>query len=206
MPYTYRSRLTISLIVLLLANCPLATAQDTIRLWSRPNSIKTNLLAPVSLFYERALTPRFALRTSMRWLKLANGGVFKNGQEFVNLTIEGKIYTARKNQLMAKSHPTGFFVNPYLKTRSMQYVNRVNYGFTQVGDLDEIQVKSIGVGLTIGYQWVSRAGFVVEIFHGAGGFLINNIRHTMRYGTVVSPPNDYLKLDLRSGFSLGYAF
>jgi len=52
----------------------------------------------------------------------------------------------------------------------MQYVDRVNYGINKEGDLDEIKVNSIGIGLTVGYQWVSSRGFVVEIFHGGVDF------------------------------------
>lgn len=207
MQHIRAGRLLLAFTTLLLAlpTGVLAQDQDTIRLWVRPNVLKTNLLAPVSMFYERALTRRFAFRTSTRWLKLATGGVF-NRQEFVKATIEGKIYTARMVNLTAKSHPTGFFVNPYVKARSMTYVERAGYGSTKVGDLDEIKVNSIGVGLTVGYQWVSRRGFVVELCHGVGGFPVTNIRHTGRYSNVVSGPNDYLKLDFRTGVSLGYAF
>ncbi len=179
-------------------------AQDSTWRWNHPNLLKTNLLAPVSLFYERALTPRFALRSSVRWFAI-NKGLFER-QAFINATLEGKIYTGKLSRLYTKSHPTGFFVNPYLKARSMRYVERVNYGANKEGDLDEIKVSSIGIGVTVGYQWVSSRGFVVEVFHGVGGFPVNQIRHTMRYGTVVSGPNDYLSLDLRSGVSLGYAF
>lgn len=179
-------------------------AQDTTRLWSRPNLLKTNILAPVSVFYERALTRRFAIRLSSRGLKLPQS--LSEDKAFINATIEGKIYTSRLARLAAQAHPTGFFINPYLKARSMQYVQRVGYGFNKIGDLDEVKVNSIGLGLTIGYQWVSRRGFVVEVFYGAGGFPIQNIQHTLRYSTVTSDVSDYLKLDFRSGVSLGYAF
>lgn len=190
--------------VVLLIGLDGAWAQDTTRLWSRPNLLKTNLLAPVSLFYERALTRRFAIRFSSRGLKVPKG-VYED-QAFVNATIEGKIYTSRLARLAGKSHPTGFFINPYLKARSMRYIQRVGYGFNKAGDLDEIKVNSIGLGLTIGYQWVSRRGFVVEVFHGAGGFPVQHIQHTLRYSTVISNVSDNLKLDLRSGVNLGYAF
>ena len=181
-----------------------AWAQDTTRLWSRPNLLKTNLLAPVSLFYERALTRRFAIRFSSRGLKLDRG--LNEDQAFINATIEGKIYTSQLDRLAAKSHPTGFFINPYLKARSMRYVQRVGYGFNKTGDLDEIKVNSIGLGLTIGYQWVSRRGFVVEVFNGAGVFPLQRIQHTLRYSTVISDVSDNHKVDLRSGICLGYAF
>ncbi|QJW90412.1 hypothetical protein HNV11_14000 [Spirosoma taeanense] len=181
-----------------------AEAQDATRLWSRPNLLKTNLLAPVSLFYERALSRRSAIRFSSRWLKLPQG--YGEDKAFVNATLEGKIYTASLTRLAAKAHPTGIFINPYLKARSMQYVQRVGYGTNKTGDLDEIKVNSIGLGLTIGYQWVSRRGFVIELFNGAGAFPIQDVQHTLRYGTVIADVGDYLNLDIRSGISLGYAF
>lgn len=177
---------------------------DTLRRWQRPNVLKTNLLAPVSLFYERAVGDRFALRVSGRWLS-GKRLVFEESS-FVNATIEGKLYTARTSQLRRKPHPTGFFVNPYLKARSLRYVQRIGYGFNKEGDRDEMVVNSIGAGLTIGYQWVSQNGVAVELFCGPGTFLTNRIRHTMRYSNVISSPNDYLNIDFRIGASLGYAF
>ncbi len=201
---TFYRLLLPTLIALSLALSARTVAQDTTDRYARPNVLKTNLLAPPSLFYERALTRRFALRLSTRGLRISRG-VYEN-QSFVNVAVEGKVYTAKPARLAAKPHPTGFFVSPYLKARSMRYIERIGYGFTDPGDLDEIQVKGVAMGLTIGYQWVSHNGFVVELFHGGGGFLFNNIRHTMRYSTVVSEPNDYLKIDFRTGVSLGYAF
>ena len=196
------------MVVILLSSAFLGHtfAQDTTRLWSRPNVVKTNLLAPISLFYERALTPRFALRTSVRWWQF---GVVAKDEKFVNATIEGKIYTAKSSRLMAKEHPAGFFVNPYLKVRSLRYVNEVGTGPGNPIARDEVKVKSIGFGLTIGYMWVSKSGFVVELTHG-GGIMpdaLTNYRHTMRYSTVTSDSGrDYLALDFRTGVSLGYAF
>jgi hypothetical protein len=181
-------------------------AQDSTRLWSRPNVLKTNLLAPISVFYERALTPRFALRTSIRWWQF---GIVSKDEKFVNATIEGKFYTAKLARLMTKGHPSGFFINPYLKVRSLQYVNEIGSGPNKISELDEIRVKSIGFGLTVGYMWVLKRGFVVELVHG-GGFMpdaLTSFQHTMRYSTVTSDSGrDYLMLDLRTGISLGYAF
>lgn len=204
LPHIPARRLLLAFTTILLTLSSGASAQDTTRLWARPNVLKTNLLAPVSLFYERTLTRRFAIRTSARWLKA--GRLLFEDEAFVNVTIEGKIYTARLENLTAKEHPTGFFVNPYLKARSLTCVDEIGQGPGNPTARDEIKVNSIGVGLTVGYQWVSRRGVVVELFHGVGGFPVNNIRHTGRYSNIVSGPNDYLKLDLRSGVSLGYAF
>lgn len=123
MPHIPVIRLLLAFSTILLALSSGASAQDTTRLWARPNVLKTNLLAPVSLFYERALTRRFALRLSARALKLPQGVL--NEQAFVNATVEGKIYTARLANLTAKAHPTGFFVNPYLKIRSLRVLDHV---------------------------------------------------------------------------------
>ncbi|QIP12721.1 DUF3575 domain-containing protein [Spirosoma aureum] len=201
-----------TIIRLLLLLCSLSPAfvpvlaQDSTRLWSRPNVLKTNFLAPISVFYERALTPRFALRTSIRWWQF---GIVSKDEQFVNATIEGKFYTAKLSRLMAKEHPSGFFINPYLKVRSLRYVNEIGAGPNKTSELDEIRVKSIGFGLTVGYMWVLKRGFVLELVHG-GGFMpdaLTSFQHTMRYSAVTSDSGrDYLMLDLRTGVSLGYAF
>ena len=196
-------RLLLILCCLCLSLAPVS-AQDTTLHWSRPNVIKTNLLAPVSIFYERAITRRFTLRLSARALKIP-AGIFKE-QSFVNATVEGKIYTARPARLAAQPHPTGFFINPYLKVRSFRDVDHVGIN----PDIyEEETIKSIGFGLTIGYQWVSSRGFVVEIFNGFGAMPpgLSRYRRMESDGTLTTTlTNDYLKMDLRAGLSLGYAF
>ena len=192
------------LIGYLLVTVTPSSAQDATQRWRRPNVLKTNLLALVSIFYERALTRRFALRLSARALKLPRGTF--NEQEFMNATLEGKIYTARLARLAAKSHPTGLFVNPYLKVRSFRELDHVGIN---PDVYEEETIKSVGFGLTIGYQWVSSRGFVVEIFNGFGamppGF--SRYRRMESNGTLTTTiTNDYLKMDLRAGLSLGYAF
>lgn len=201
---TFSERLLLAGLALLFTLSARASAQDTTRRWRRPNVITTNLLAPVSVFHERALTRRFALRLSARALKLPKGTF--NQQSFVNATLEGKIYTARSARLAAKHHPTGFFVNPYLKVRSRREVDHVDIN----PDVYEPEdVKSVGFGLTLGYQWVSSRGFVVELFHGFGAMppALSRYRRTASDGTVTSRiTNSYLTMDLRSGVSLGWAF
>ena len=109
--------------------------------------IKTNLLTPVSVVYERALTRRFAFRLSARALKLPKGTF--NEQSFINATVEGKIYTAKAERLTAKPHPTGFFANPYGKIRSLWVFDHVGI---EPDVYEKETVKSIGFGLTVGYQ------------------------------------------------------
>jgi len=208
--YDYLHNMHVSRIYLpLLIGCLLgaaspSSAQDTTQRWRRPNVIKTNLLAPVSLFYERALTRRFALRFSARALKLP-AGTF-NEQEFINATLEGKIYTARPARLAEKPHPAGFFLNPYLKVRSLR---ELDYVGLNPDVFEEETTKSIGAGLTIGYQWVSRRGVVVEMFNGFGFMppALGRYRRLESDGTVTTRlTSDYLKMDWRAGFGLGYAF
>ncbi|GAB3940951.1 hypothetical protein GCM10028805_03560 [Spirosoma harenae] len=186
--------------------CVSGSAQNTTQCWARPNLLKTNILAPVSVFYERALSPRFALRTSARWWQF---GVVAKDVKFVNATVEGKIYTAKMARLTTREHPAGFFVNPYVKVRSLRYVNEIGTGPNKPVELDEIRVKSVGFGLTIGYMWVLKHGFVIELVHG-GGFMpeaLTSFQHTMRYSTLTSDSGqDYLMADLRSGVSVGYTF
>lgn len=179
-----------------------AAAQDSTRPWQRPNVLKTNLLAPVSLFYERALTPRFALRASARWLAFRGS----DAERFVNATVEGKFYLASLARLRANAHPSGLFLNPYLKVRSRHVTERVGLNPDVYA---EEQIRSLGFGLTAGYQWVFRRGFVLELFHGAGMMppALSRYRRTRPDGTVTTDlTNAYLTMDVRTGVALGYAF
>ncbi|MBD2752335.1 DUF3575 domain-containing protein [Spirosoma validum] len=206
MQHFYSRWMTTAILLVSITAWKSVYAQDTTRIWTRPNVLKTNLLAPISLFYERALTRRFALRTSVRWWSF--GSVTKDSK-FANATIEGKFYTAKTGLLLTRGHPTGFFVGLYLKARTLRYVNEVGTGPGNPMALDEIKVQSIGFGVTIGYVWVARRGFVVELAHGMGSMpaALTSYEHTMRYSTVTSDSGrDYLMLDFRTGVSLGYAF
>lgn len=179
-------------------------AQDTTWLWKRPNTVKTNLLAPVSLFYERALSQRFALRTSI-WAMAIPRGLF-NEQSFINATVEGKIYTGRADRLAQKEHPAGFFVNPYIKVRSLMVMDHVGIN---PDVFEQETIRSVGAGLTLGYQWVAKSGFIIELFHGAGlmPVALTRYRRIESDGSITTKiSGERLLPDIRSGVSLGYAF
>ncbi|WP_460670868.1 hypothetical protein [Larkinella ripae] len=194
-----------SILFLLFLPLPKVSAQDSARLWRRPNGLKTNLIAPFSLFYERALTQRFALQGSIRWLRYRN----PHPENFVNVAVEGRLYLDNRNWLRSKGHPAGFYVSPYLKARRLQLINEIGYGFNKVGDLDEVIIRSIGCGVTVGHQWVARRGFTGDLFVGAGALpqTLSEYRHTQRYGTVRSTSGfEFHSIDLRIGICLGWAF
>ncbi|WP_420151005.1 DUF3575 domain-containing protein [Spirosoma sp.] len=180
-------------------------AQDTTRPWRRPNVLKTNLLAPISVFYERALSRQFAIQTSFRWWGF--GGA--DDEHFVNATVEGRFYFDKLASIMELAHPTGFYISPYLKARSLRYVNKIGTGPGNPPALDEVKIRSIGFGLTFGYQWVFKRGLVLDAFFGGGGMppALSHYQHTMRYSPVTSEVGyDYRSMDLRAGVNLGYAF
>lgn len=177
-----------------------ASAQDTISKWSRPNSIKINLVAPVSLFYERAVWQRFAFRVSLRALK----GIFK--EDAANATLEAKFYTIKSARLTQTCHPNGFFLNPYIKMRHLKVSDHVGIN----PDIYEKEtVRSVGFGFAVGYQWVLWRNVVLEVFQGFGAMPVALTRYR-RYesdGSVTTRlTNDYYKYDVRSGLSLGFAF
>ncbi|GAB3327688.1 hypothetical protein GCM10027299_28650 [Larkinella ripae] len=168
--------------------------------------MKTNALAPLSLFYERALTRRFVFRTSARWWPRS---LVSGGGRFYNATLEGKVYTARRSRLLTRAHPTGFFINPYLKARTLRYVSSISTGVGNVSARDEKDVRSLGFGLALGYQWLIRRRLVIEFIHGQGVLppSLTSYRHTLRYSTLTTDTsNDYLTFDFRTGIGLGYAF
>ncbi|QDK81585.1 hypothetical protein EXU85_24425 [Spirosoma sp. KCTC 42546] len=135
-------RLTVYIIFVSAATNSDLSAQDSTRHWHRPNGIKTNLLAPVSLFFERALTERFALQGSIRWLSYTE----RHPVHFVNVALEARFYLNDAHWLAKQAHPAGLYVSPYLKARSLKYINEIGWGFNKVGDLDEVIIQSIGFG------------------------------------------------------------
>ena len=174
-------------------------------MWARPSVLKTNLLAPVSLFYERTLTRHLALQASARWLSYTA----RHNQWFVNAALEARFYLDGAKRLEAHPHTAGFYMSLYLKARYLRYINEIGYGFNKVGDLDEVVIRSLGFGLTLGHQWVGRRGFTGDVFIGGGTLppALSQYEHTMRYSGVTSTNGfDYYSLDLRVGVSLGYAF
>lgn len=71
----------------------------------------------------------------------------------------------------------------------------LGFDFASVGDF---KYSSLGLGATVGYQWVSGGGFVVDLGLGYG------------YSVEVSKDdallNDYNRGGVRFTFALGYAF
>lgn len=85
----------------------------------------------------------------------------------------------------------GFFDCKYTKT----YTN--SYGMNEGGRLkiesEEANGFGAGLGLGIGWKWISKSGFVGEIYTGAGR-------------NFVSATQDGVPAYIRSGISLGYRF
>ena len=85
----------------------------------------------------------------------------------------------------------GFFDCKYTKT----YTN--SYGENEGGRLriesEDANGFGAGLGLAIGWKWISKSGFVGEIYTGAGR-------------NFVSSTQDAVPAYIRSGISLGYRF
>lgn len=193
-------------LCLLFLSAPMSPllAQRATPLWPLPNLIKTNLLAPFSLFYERALSQRFALQASVRWLSYSE----RHPVHFVNAALEARFYLNEPAWLQQQVHCAGLYVSPYVKVRSLTYINEIGYGFNKAGDLDEVIIKSIGYGGGIGYQWVNPKNFTIDAFFGMGSMPaeLSSYQHTMRFSHVQSTNGfDYHRLDIRAVVSIGYA-
>lgn len=204
-PFPFGGRRLILLILSITACWSSVLGQDTIHRWNRPNLLKTNLLAPISLFYERAITHRFALQANVRWFNY--GGLSKS--DFINAAVEGRFYLDGPDERRIKTHPTGFYVGPYLKARSLHYINEIGQGLGQGTARDEVFIRSIGLGALVGHQWVGRRGFSGDIFVGGGAmpYALSQYEHTMHYSIVTSDAGyDYYAMDLRIGISLCYSF
>lgn len=194
----------------------LAQDQDTVRTarisriwpWSRPHALKTNVLGPVSLYYERALTRRFALRTGGRWWRY---GYEMETSEFVNVTLDAKWYLEPITRLTARPHPTGLYLSPYLKGRYRRNVIVQTSGYGGQQGAYVLEVRSLGFGLLIGYQLLNRRGVIVDVFAG-GGVFPAALDHLYKTGPNGGPAQlsrgdfQYQNIDLRTGVNLGWAF
>jgi len=87
---------------------PSAFAHPPDSLWVRPNTLRTNLLSPLSVFYEHAFTRRFTLRSSIRGWDFHVNAV--KDTRFIHATLEAKFYISKIDRLMSKVHPSGFFL------------------------------------------------------------------------------------------------
>ncbi len=197
-----KSLLLIYLLLLysLLMAQPLC-AQDSTQQYLRPALVKTNLAGPFSLFVEVPTTARQSVQLSVKRLTF---GLFGRATYF-SITPEYRFYLSKQSPSARRPAPKGFYVSPYLRYQS---VVDERIGLLSSSKYGTVFYSMFGSGAVAGAQFISRGGFVVDAFLGAGYFPLMQYRATTERTTYRPPeprPQEY-RFDLRVGLCIGLAF
>ncbi|WP_255772925.1 DUF3575 domain-containing protein [Tellurirhabdus bombi] len=157
------------------------------------NVFKVNVISPFLLTgnaaYERVLTERSSFQLGALTSGLRLGSIRYRGYGF---TPEYRFYV-----LEAQEAPNGFYVAPFLRYRKFN-INNVND--TRLGG----SLRTIGGGVTAGYQAIFNERFSVDAFLGPS-FSSATIRSADGY-TPSLPFGLFAGLGLRAGLTVGIAF
>lgn len=151
------------------------------------NVLKINslslFLGTGSVFYERKLSDQTSGQLGLAYVGLKFQDTKFTG---ILLTPEFRIYP-KKNAI------DGFYVAPYLRYQNYTLQSGVNKG----------SLSSIGGGVLLGREWITKSGFTMDLFFG-GHYGTSNIK--------VDSGTDSFKTDfitgfgIRVGFAVGFAF
>jgi hypothetical protein len=151
------------------------------------NVIKVNTLSLFlgtgSLFYERGLTDMISGQLGVGYLHYGASGTSFGG---LFLTPEVRFYL-KKNAI------DGFYLGPYLRYQNLSLKN----------DLDKGTLSSMGGGLAIGRQWITKSGFTMDLFFG-GHYGSTKVKADAG-GEEVFNVNAFKGFKPRIGFALGFA-
>lgn len=200
------------------------------------NVIKTNILGPIAgqyqLAYERALTSNFSAQLSAGYLGgKSNGSSLINGAEYsYDSQRTGFIVIPEVRWYPFGEAPRGLFLGGFGRFR--QANNNLTDSGTGTTGIDQNlsrdrKVTTIGGGAVVGFQWISKGGFSLDLFIGSAYksrstdttyelAALNEASDNKDYDSVGDElfNQKYLdfKLDdragwgVRFGFHLGYAF
>tara|TARA_R110001632_G_scaffold114733_4_gene226149 strand:- start:12677 stop:13225 length:549 start_codon:yes stop_codon:yes gene_type:complete len=100
--------------------------------------------------------------------------------------------TPNYRRYFSNKYARGFFIEGFGMLHS--YKDSFNYDFVS-GSYDTSTQTDFSLGISVGGKWVTKNGFVTEIFAGIGRNLLNN-------------DEDYFSTDVagRVGISVGYRF
>ena len=154
---------------------------------SEKNVLKINalslILATGSVFYEHKFSDNTSGQFGFGYM-----GIKLNDTKFsgIILTPELRIYP-KKNAI------NGFYIAPYLR-----YQN-----YTLQSGADRGTLSSMGGGLLLGRQWITKSGFTMDLFFG-GHYGSHSLKVTS--GTDNFDTNLITGFGMRVGFALGFAF
>jgi hypothetical protein len=182
---------------------------------SRMNVIKTNILSPLSIGYERGLGKHFSLGVNGLYFPSFSYGDPTGGFGYISLadassgfSVEAKYYTSK-----TKAPLTGFYVGGYYLFRIADVIAHKITTTSATTTNVKVYLPSdlTTYGLMIGNQRIRAKGFTTGISFGVGYYILGNIP------TVSSESSDTFKaltelskrksgFAPRLGLNLGYAF
>jgi hypothetical protein len=193
-------------------------AQETITTTEskpRMNVLKTNLLSPLSIGYERGLGAHFSLVVNGLYFPSVSFGEPTTSYGYVSLedastgfSVEPRLYTSK-----TKAPLNGFYLGGYYLFRIADVFSHKVSTTTTTTTTAKIYIPSdlTTYGIMIGTQKIRAKGFTTDFNFGIGYYKIGNVP------TVIDEKDDASKLlkqlsNMKTGFfpricfSLGYAF
>jgi hypothetical protein len=181
----------------------------------RMNIIKTNLLSPLSIGYERGLGAHFSLVLNGLYLPAFSVGEPSKSFGYVSLadpssgfSVEPRLYTSK-----TKAPLNGFYVGGYYLFRIADiYSHRISTTTTST-TTTKIYIPSdvTSYGIMIGKQKIRAKGFTTDFNFGVGYYKVSNVPNVIDDGDESSKLLRQLS-NMKTGifpricFSLGYAF
>jgi hypothetical protein len=181
---------------------------------NRMNVIKTNLLSPLSIGYERGLGKHFSLTGYFLYFPKVSFGAPTDRTGFVQLfdpsmggTGEVRYYTSK-----TKAPLNGFYVGGYFLFRTGDvFFHKVSTGTNVTTVKAYIPSDLTSGGLMIGKQRIRAGGFTTDFNFGIGYYSLGNIPSVVDDNSeaikILSQLSKYKSgIGPRLNFCLGYAF
>jgi hypothetical protein len=197
------------------ATTPETNTQTITPVRRRLNVLKTNILSPIGLTFERGLGRRLSLGVTGLYLPRLSYGTPEGITGYTSLAKpsmgflgEARIYTSK-----TKAPLNGFYIGGYYQFRTLDMLSRkISKTATSETDIQITLPSSFtNFGLMIGGQRIRSRGFTTDLSFGVGYYSFSNIP------VISNESNSYLKnlsnlskrqsgFAPRLGLSLGYAF
>jgi hypothetical protein len=198
-----------------IATTPDANTQIINPVRQRLNVLKTDILYPIALGYERHIAKNFSVVLNGFYLPSVSYGSARGKLGYLELTdassgfsVEGRYYTSR-----TKARLNGLYVGGFYSVRSANVLmQKTEISANQTLDVVVTLPTGIGtMGLMVGKQKIRKKGFTTDMSFGVGYFEVFNIPQISSDATStlsrLSSLSKYSKgIAPRLTLSLGYAF
>jgi hypothetical protein len=168
-----------------------AISQEQPKVSSDKNVLKINALSMFfgtgSIFYERRISDLTSAQLGAAYLSYKYADTRFSG---LIITPEFRIYPKHESI-------DGFYIAPYVRYQKFTMKN--------TADHSEGSLSTMGGGLLLGRQWITKSGFVMDLFFGAhySGSSVTNESGT---GIGSFDKGVFTGFKPRVGFALGFSF